>query len=164
MYTIRIKCNKTIDNSHNYDYNDFGVSYIMSNKKINIILSIVTLFFGGTIYIIYRENSYISNFIENIIDLTILRNMFKPFGCDFIKYYLIDYLWALSSSLNSLFTAKKGTLRICVFVFSLGSTWEILQFLNIISGTGDIADIFMYLTAVITTVIIKFSTNKGEQK
>ena len=136
----------------------------MSNKKINIISSIVTLFSGGAIYILYRENSYISNFIEVFIDLKFLRNTFKPLECDFIKYYLIDYLWALSliSGLKSLFTTKKETLRICFFVFSLGIIWESLQFLNIISGTGDILDIFMYLAAVVTAVIINFLNNKGE--
>ena len=138
----------------------------MSNKKANIILSIFTLFLGGAIYILYRENSYISNFVEILIDLNPIRNTFKPLECDFIKYYLIDYLWALSliSGLNTLFITKKETLRICLFVFSLGSIWETLQFINIISGTGDIIDILMYLAAVITTVIIKILTNKGEQK
>lgn len=138
----------------------------MSNKIVNIILSIVTLFLGGTIYILYRENSYISNFIENFIDLTILRNTFKLLECKFIKYYLIDYLWALSlvSGLNTLFITKKETLRICLFVFILGTIWEVLQFFNIISGTGDIIDIFMYLAAVITAVIINFLNNKGELK
>jgi len=136
----------------------------MSNKKINIISSIVTLFSGGAIYILYRENSYISNFIEVFIDLNFLRNTFKPLECDFIKYYLIDYLWALSliSGLKLLFTTKKETLRICLFVFSLGFIWETLQFLNIISGTGDILDVFMYLAAVVTAVIINFLNNKGE--
>lgn len=138
----------------------------MNNRKVNITLSIFALFLGGAIYILFRENSYISNIIELFLDLSFMRNVFNPFECDFIKYYLIDYLWALSliSGLNSLFTTKKETLLICLFVFSLGGIWEILQFLNIISGTGDIADIFMYLAAVITTVIINYSNKKGEQK
>lgn len=100
------------------------------------------------------------------IDLNFLRKTFKPLECDFIKYYLIDYLWALSmiSGLNTLFTTQKETLRICLFVFSLGSIWEILQFLNILSGTGDIADVFMYLAAVITAVIINFLITKENKK
>ncbi len=138
----------------------------MSNRKVNIILSIFTLFLGGVIYTLYREDTYISNIIETFIDLSFMRNVFNPFECDFIKYYLIDYLWALSlnSVLNSLFTTKKEMLLICLLVFSLGSIWEILQFSNIISGTGDILDIFMYLAASITAVIINFLNNKGEQK
>lgn len=136
----------------------------MNSKKANIIISVFSLFLGGAIYVLYRDNTYISNFIENFINLSILRNAFKPFECSFLKYYFTDYLWALSliSVLNTLFSTKKQLLLISVFVFSLGFVWEILQISNFISGTGDILDIFMYLAAAMTAVIIKFSNNKGE--
>ena len=138
----------------------------MCNKKNNIAISIISLFLGGSIYVLYRENTYISNFIEEFINLLYIRSAFKPFECDFIKYYLPDYLWALSliSGLNALTTTKRKILKICLFVVLLGFVWEALQFFNILSGTGDISDILMYLAAATTAVIINFSNNKGEQK
>ena len=138
----------------------------MCNKKINITISIISLFLGGLIYVLYRENTYISNFIEEFINLLYIRSAFKSFECNFIKYYLPDYLWALSliSGLNALTTTKRKILKICLFVVLLGFVWEALQFFNILSGTGDISDIFMYLAAATTAVIINFSNNKGEQK
>ncbi len=138
----------------------------MNNKKINIIISILSLSLGGLIYVFYRENTYISNFVETLVNLSILRNTFSPFECNFIKYYFIDYLWALSltTALSTLFNSKRCILPICLFVCLLGFVWELLQLLNIISGSGDIADVFMYLTAITTAVIINFSKIKGEQK
>ena len=138
----------------------------MSNKKINIITSIASLFLGGAIYILYRENCYVSNFVEGFIPLSFVRDAFNPFECDFIKYYLIDFLWAssLATALSTLFDSKRCIFLTALFVFLLGFVWELLQFFNIISGTGDIADIFMYLTAGLTAVIINFPKIKGEQK
>ena len=138
----------------------------MHNKKINIIISVISLFLGGTIYVLYRGNTHISNFVESFINLTILRNAFKAFDCNFVKYYFIDYLWALSLilALSILFPIKKQVLQVCLFVFLLGFIWEALQFSSIISGTGDVLDIFMYLAAATTAVIINFLNNKGEQK
>ena len=138
----------------------------MSKKTINITTSILSLSLGGIIYLLYRENTYISNFVEEFVNLSYIRNSFKTFECNFIKYYLTDFLWALSliTGLNAILTTKTKLLQICLFVFSLGFIWEGLQFFNILSGTGDISDLIMYLAAVATAVIINFSNNKGEQK
>ena len=112
--------------------------------------------FGGIIYLIYRENTYISNFVELFIELDIIRS-FRPFADSvFVNGYLCDYLWALSftSAFNYLFYEEKRLYAIYLFVISCGIVWEIAQLKGFVGGVFDCTDIIMYLMAVLTVVLM----------
>ena len=128
-------------------------------------IGVISLCIGLLIYLFFRENTYIAELVENVIDLSKLRSKMRFLGNDFIKYYLVDYLWALSlcSGLHIIFKPSiKNSIIAVVTVFLYGATYEILQFSNIISGTGDIADIILYLLAALTVNLINlFLIKKG---
>ncbi len=163
FYNISINVKITVDNSHKYDYNVKVGKNSMSKKYIFIIISCCSLCLGGTIYLIYRENTYISNLVEIVVSLDVIRS-YKLFeNSTFLNGYLCDYLWALSfaSALNFLFYEEKRLYIIYPFVFLCGVIWEIAQLKELVSGVFDFTDIVMYLTAVLAVVMInKFLRRK----
>ena len=128
----------------------------MCKKYIFIIIGSCSLCFGGIVYLIYRENTYICNFIELFVELETIRDV-RPFADSvFINGYLCDYLWAFSfaSVLNYLFYEEKRFYFIYPFVVIYGVIWEISQLKGFVTGVFDFIDIIMYLTAVLTVVLI----------
>lgn len=152
----------SVDNSHKYDYNVEVGRISMCKKYIFIIVSCCSLAFGGVIYLIYRENTYISNFVELLIELDTIRAI-RPFADSvLINGYLCDYLWALSftSALNYLFYEEKKKYIIYPFVLFCGIIWEIAQLKGLVSGVFDFIDIIMYLIAVLTVVLINKTSRR----
>lgn len=132
-------------------------------KKLKIkmlcfwVIGIFSLILGFLIYLLFRENTIITTQISYIIDLEPLRNLFLGVKSDFLKYYLVDFLWALSLScgLHIIFKPKiKGSLICSLTVVTLGTVFEMLQFLNVINGTGDILDVISYILAALTVNVI----------
>ena len=129
----------------------------MSKKVLNAGLSFFTILLGGTLYLLFRENTIISNRFETFCDLTSVRNLLSPFSNDIFKYYLPDFLWAFSlcCGLNVLYEKKVlRAIEAGIVTILFGCAWEILQYANIIFGTADIIDVILYLTASITSVMI----------
>ncbi len=89
--------------------------------------------------------------------------MFIIFSCDFLMYYLPDFLWGFSlSCLLQAFCVYsfKGTVLCCCITAIYGCVWELLQWLSILGGTGDYLDIIMYLLASILCLIINLKERK----
>lgn len=117
------------------------------------VIGIFSLILGFLIYLLFRENTIITTQISYIINLVPFRNMFTWAESDFLKYYLVDFLWALSLScgLHIIFEPKIKVSLICsLVVIALGTAFELLQFFNIINGTGDILDAVSYILAALT--------------
>ena len=141
-----------LDNSHNCDYN-----IIMKRKyRYYAALSIcgsISLIIGAVLYCCIRTESNIYCIINQMIqlpdvDVETLR---------FLSFYLPDYLWAFSFScfLYLIYgRSEKGSVICSVLVCILGSVFEGAQAKGIISGTGDVVDIFLYIFAVLTAYII----------
>lgn len=129
------------------------------------MLGTVPLSIGGIIYIICRPTTYIAEFFKKIFCFTVVFCKIEPFiNCDFIKYYFTDYLW--SFSMMCCFTAVQPNTRMHYHGFAvvlMGVLWEIFQYSHIISGTGDVKDIFMYIAAVFTVVLLE-KISKGARK
>ncbi len=125
----------------------------MKKTKFNIILSVVSIMLGGIIYLITRPEAYVSIFFEGIINLSYLRGLFSILHKDIIKYYLPDFLWSFSFTC-ALFTVNENRKQVFVTGAVTGIVWECLQYFKIISGTGDIIDIIMYIIAVFIAVLI----------
>ena len=146
-----------VDNSHNYDYNKAKENSLMSNRLFFAVLSVSSLLLGGILYLLFRENTYISALLKDYTILEEIRDCLGFIENDFIKYYFPDFLWSFSLAfgLLTIFDSGFKGIVICSEVsFVCGLFWEILQFLNVVSGTGDLFDIAMYLTAAVCVVVI----------
>ncbi len=139
---------------------------IILNMKITKIknllflsIGVISLILGLMIYLLFRENTNISQMIYRFIDLTEIRSILSWLENDFLKYYFVDYLWALSLScwLHLIFLPKmKGSFVCSITVVFLGVLFETLQFTKLVNGTGDILDVISYLLAVLTVNIINY--------
>lgn len=122
----------------------------MSRRKMYILLSAVSLMLGVTIYILFRENSYIGIVFGRFSLILVAREMLEWLSCDFLKFYLPDYLWGFSlcCGLHAIYTPERNGSVICTGIAILcGCAWEWMQYEEIVSGTGDICDVLMYLLA-----------------
>ena len=140
---------------------------ILIKKYIYLILGISSLILGLMIYLLFRENTYISKFILSLVTFDKLKMYLNWLKCDFVCFYLPDYLWAFSLScwLHIIFEPdKKGSIVCTIVVFAVGAIYEFLQYINIISGTGDFIDVFFYILAGITVNLIKGRMDKNEKK
>lgn len=110
----------------------------------------MALLLGLLIYLLFRPNTYISKFLLHFFPLDIPK-AFSKMEYAFLKFYLVDYLWAFSLAcwLRCVLVEESG--KICIVIVSLtGILYEIAQFFGIVSGTGDILDCFLYVLAGFT--------------
>lgn len=122
-----------------------------------LVLGSAVLLLGFVIYILFRENTHISKLVLAKIDVSLIKEIFYFFDNDFVKYYLPDFLWAFS--LNCLLHAiylpnVKVSIKCSLVAFLIGVLYEVFQCLNIVSGTGDLLDVLLYLLAVVTVLLI----------
>lgn len=138
----------------------------MQKRRINIALCCGSLIIGCIIYIVFRPDTYISDLFDNIIFIEKLRITFSESNCNFLRFYLPDYLWcfSLSCGLIAILAHKLSDIFICVTVALMcGVVWELLQLLNITSGTYDYLDILMYLLATICVATINLRSFRNEK-
>ena len=117
----------------------------MSLRKINILLSFLSLAGGAALYILLRENSYIGRLVPEYGWLAALRAGVQPLAGDALRYYLPDLLWGFSLSCALMAANPEGKVLCPVLALFCGLGWECLQFLSVVSGTGDWLDVWMYL-------------------
>ena len=139
----------------------------MSTRKIYCILSLFSLTLGTCMYVLFRENSYIGTVAGNFHIIHNVRALIKPLSSSFLKFYFPDFLWGFSLCCGLLaiyIPAKKGCL-ICVgTAISCGCTWELLQYLGLVRGTGDLHDMLMYLLAGVLCIIINIVRSRKYEK
>lgn len=109
---------------------------------------------GGILYVLFRNNTYISQFVERFVEINWLHEQLYTKKIGFLKYYLPDFLWAFALCFALIAIFDKKTFICAATSFVYGLLWEFLQYMDIIDGTGDIYDIIMYLTASVTAVMI----------
>ena len=129
----------------------------MSKRNLNILLSISALVIGGLIYILFRDNSYIAILFNHIPIIQYIRQHVTTLRVHFIKFYLPDLLWGFSlcSGLHAIYLPNAKTSVLCgITAFSCGAIWEIMQYMGILSGTGDLLDVLMYLFGCLVCIII----------
>ena len=128
----------------------------MTKRKLLILIGTISLLLGGLIYLLFRKNTYVA-ILLNCQLIESIRYSLNELNVDFVKFYLPDFLWALSLCcyLLSLFNPKFiGTVFCSLTVLFYGVLWEVGQYTNVFKGTGDITDIIMYLSASIFAVFI----------
>jgi len=126
----------------------------MKERFLYILCGLSLIMLGLLIYIFFREGTYINTVLG-------ISGYFaeKSFPCSvLIKYYLTDLLWCASLTffLYAIFLPEEnGAIVLALTAFSCGCLWELLQYMGIVSGTGDIIDCIMYFAGAIQPVIIK---------
>ncbi|MBE6825017.1 MAG: hypothetical protein E7513_06695 [Ruminococcaceae bacterium] len=139
----------------------------MSKRFSNMLLCCIALLVGCTLYILLRPTTHIGELFDKFTLITNLRNALALYPCDFLKYYLPDFLWGFSlcCGLIAIFEPKtKGLIGCAIVAFICGASWETLQFYNITTGVGDYKDIVMYLLAVIISVTINIKRGYYNEK
>ena len=127
---------------------------VFKKKMILYFGCVLSILFGAFIYAVFREDTYIYKTIESYIDLSRVKDHCAILDNDFTKYYLPDYLWAFSLCCGVFIILKPQNIKEVFFYslisFGLGGTYEVLQKINVISGTCDAIDIFFYFLAALT--------------
>ena len=137
----------------------------LRNRYKFVILGAISLCVGLVVYLIFRPNTYISEIIASFLNIS-----FKYLDVSsyrIVRFYVGDYLWAVSLSLwlHAIFLPRTvGSILCTVTVSTIGLTYEILQFFGIVIGTGDGVDFLMYLLAGLTVNIINKNFQRRKNK
>ena len=129
----------------------------MSKRGKNYALAVLSLTLGGLLYILFRPNTYLAVFCSNIPVVSYMQSLLADVHIPFFAYYFVDFLWGLSlcSGLIALHNPEiKGKIGCAAVALAWGSLWELLQRLDVVGGTGDWMDVFMYLLAAFVGLII----------
>lgn len=119
-----------------------------------IIISVISLFAGGLIYLFFRVD--IVGFDVLGVHLPIIDDGCKYFlddaiGCYFIKFCLGDALWYLSLLLLQTEVMNPNMIESRIlFYFSIYTpfVWEFFQLLGVLPGTSDLYDVLIYLFVI----------------
>ena len=111
--------------------------------KKEILISLVSMIFGLTVYFVF----HIGLVHRNNVFFVIIRN------------YIPDMCWTLSFFFVSISFAKKISkkplLLNCIYVLSIAIIFEFLQKMDMISGTFDILDILVYVISILSAYFIE---------
>lgn len=136
----------------------------MPLRQKNILLCCGALVLGALVYILFRPNTHIAHFFDDMSVVTQIRREVIQLSRSHFHYFVPDLLWsfALSCGIQAICEFEKSKLYICALVaLSCGIVWEILQWHGIVSGTGDFWDILMYLVGSVLSILINV---KGEER
>ena len=141
--------------------------YVVTSRKIYLLLCVSSLSLGVLLYILFRENSYIGIATNHFTVVSAARKVFAFLSCDFLMFYFPDFLWCFSLcfGLFAIYLPTQKQALMCVLTAILfGCTWELLQYVGLISGTGDLLDALMYLLSGIICAILNMIRGKRHEK
>ena len=126
----------------------------MKKRWFYIIHSGVALVVGAGLYLLFREHTYLHRLVA--LEAAPFADL-QFFGDALCRYYLPDFLWAYSlyAGLCGIICPQgRQWLWPAVITFLMGAVWELAQHLAWTGGTGDVADLLMYGTAIAVAEII----------
>lgn len=136
----------------------------VKNRATRIILSLVFLFLGGLIYIIYRDKSLLMfdwfNTIGISKEIDGLRNLFQRDGIyGWVKYSLPDGLWIFSYMflIDAIWDGERNIVSkwFLWFLPIVAILSECLQYFGLLPGVFDWMDMASYMLAITLFLIIK---------
>ena len=136
----------------------------MSNRQKNSLLCLGALMLGAVVYILFRPNTWVSHLFDGIEFIVDLRSAVASPSRNWFRYYVPDLLWAfaLCCGIQAIYEPEhKGVLFCALTALCCGVVWEMLQWSRIVTGTGDVWDILMYLTGSVLSILINV---KGEKQ
>lgn len=137
----------------------------MSRRTVNILLSVISVGIGGCFYLIFRKDAHITAFVEQFLDLSRIQQQLTTEAGRILCYYLPDCLWGfgLCCGLVAIYNPGKMGILICGGItFLCGCGWELLQYMEIVSGTGDFWDVLGYLLASLLCISINRKRRKEQ--
>lgn len=126
--------------------------------------ALISLGVGAVLYGVYRQDTHIGG----ILRLVFRKEMpiDQPLAA-FAAWYFPDYLWmfSLSCCLFAILSPEgESPVISSVIALSSGVIWELFQLFGVVPGTADLWDIFLYIMAVLSTVMITVFTKKEKKK
>lgn len=140
----------------------------MDLKKVALRRAASALLLGFLLYGLFRKGTLLHYWFPFLAAGALADVSF--IGDTFFRYYAPDFLWgyALTMMLYVVFSPlKQGMLAVAPFWigFGVGTVYELLQFVSVFPGTGDIWDVFFYLCAALVAYIeIKFYIKRRKKK
>ena len=132
----------------------------MKIQKCRILLiaaSIISLVLGIMIYSFLRSGTVYHSVLKRIgIVFPDYSKIDFPLGI-FLRYYFTDMLWLFSLQTSILAITLPNMKKACRYSVELlffAMIYELFQYVHIISGTGDIIDILMYIIATLSVVLL----------
>lgn len=138
----------------------------MENRQRNILLCVVGLLFGAAVYLLFREKTYFSLLFRGLAFLDRVRTVVDSTVGIRISFYLPDFLWAFSlcCGIQAIYSPKgRGIYAAAGVAFVCGLIWELLQWIDLVSGTGDYWDILMYFLGSTLAIIMNIRREKNEE-
>ena len=136
-----------------------------------IFLSILSILFGGVIYIAFRSSSiilfkwidYIA-LIDPVENLRIVTLPYKEYLPDWFLYSLPDGLWMFSYSCVVLVIWKREITKYSLLWWlslpMIAVFCEVLQYYHYINGTFDIIDIIFFIFGSLLPILINEKIKK----
>lgn len=133
----------------------------MSERRWNIFFCMLALALGGCCYVFFRGNSHIAILVRRIVELESVS--WK--GFQILSWYLPDFLWgfALACGLVVIYGCERS-LGCATVAFVCGCLWELMQFANVVSGTGDVLDVLMYLAGGLLCIGINMKRRRKDEE
>ncbi|MCL2634135.1 MAG: hypothetical protein FWD34_06430 [Oscillospiraceae bacterium] len=129
----------------------------------SFLFMFTALLLGVMIYVLFRPPlswfPIIGNLDNAIIDLSQL----PIFLSDFIKYHLSDILWALALA-ETVYIIKNNIYFAFFTALILTILFEIMQYIGIVSGTGDVLDVVFVACSLSIYFIIKKRKHRHEKE
>ena len=125
----------------------FDVYMLIKKDGFYILNIIVPIIIGGLIYLLYGDVLFLK-VINNYIDIkTLEHNVF----INILRNYFCDFCWSYSLAFTLSYIYKESvSIKISILLpISIGISLELLQFIGLINGTGDLLDIFSELLACV---------------
>ena len=143
----------------------------MSDIRKLIFLSILSILFGGFIYVAFRSDSIVLfswidyiGFAEPIDNLRLKTLPYKDGVPDWVLYSLPDGLWlfSFSSAVMVIWEMEitRYSLILLLSILILVISLEALQYYNIINGTFDIIDVIFFIFGAVLPMWVFKKTKK----
>ena len=138
----------------------------MEKRLRNILMCAGGLLLGVAVYLLFRENTYLSLLFQGSTFLACIRAVIDSKAVMQISFYLPDLLWSFSlcCGIQAIYLPKSsGIYAAAAVAFVCGVAWELLQWTDLVSGTGDYWDILMYFLGSTFAIIMNIRREKNEE-
>lgn len=128
---------------------------IKKRTLIRLGSCLIILMIGAGVYVVYNPKTLFLTCLG--VNLPYLVNSSRSLVSTMISSYLADYLWAVSFTMiiQSIMDLKREWICLLLLCPLLGVIFEVMQYLNWVSGTSDILDVLVYYLGSLTVIMME---------
>lgn len=128
---------------------------IKKRTLIRLGSCLIILMIGVGVYVVYNPKALFLTCLG--VNLPYLVNSSRSLVSTMISSYLADYLWAVSFTMiiQSIMDLKREWICLLLLCPLLGVIFEVMQYLNWVSGTSDILDVLVYYLGSLTVIMME---------